>query len=143
MSNNTTDKGINTQKDLFGDSMMEVWRVGSAPYQVPNMVVCFLGVDQSEEVGLSLTNTHIYPIYLFSSPFSKSTHYSLTPWKGRKGKMIIKSCDYDRETFASNWCVSAETHSERMMNYSWRTWKHLSLPTLFILLFFFFYTTVT
>lgn len=92
----------------------------------PNLVVCFFTIDQREEVWFSLTHTHSLSIF----SHSKSTHYSLTMWKGRKGKMIIKSCDYDRETFASNWCVSAETHSERMMNHSWRTWERLLSPSL-------------
>ncbi len=89
----------------------------------PNLVACFFSVDQREEVWFSLTHTQNLSIF---SQLSKSTHYSLTLWKGRKGKMIIKSCDYDRETFASNWCVSAETHSEGMMNHSWRTCERLS-----------------
>ncbi len=98
----------------------------------PILVACFFSFDQREEVWFSLTHTQNLSIFSHSLLNSlKSTHYSLTLWKGRKGKMIIKSCDYDRETFASNWCVSAETHSERMMNHSWRTCERLSPSLIF------------
>jgi len=105
MANNTTDKGINTQKDLLGDSKMG-W-IGSKA--IPKTLWCVsLALIKVRRLD-SLTQIHTIYLSIFSTLFSKSTHYSLTLWKGRKGKMIIKSCDYDRETFASNWCVQQKS----------------------------------